>query len=450
MIKFQLKSDKMKIQTLTLTVICITFLISCSNEKKKTIELSLSHQNGYGYFNSGLGGISPYSENENNPWKKTYLTVTGAPENWTEVKFGDIETNIYQTVYQNYLIGNITKEWYEELQKSWDWAPDTLVLSKEPLKTKIAFAFGKDSAGVTNMIVDANNNLDFSDDKIFIPYNFSPSEKINQDSVALSNAINVLFERLVNNKKQLITAPLFIAYMSQYNMFMYNFPQYSVAEFDGEKIAICSDNFTNLSYNNPSIVLISDSLKDGDKISDENLIAKNEYIEIKGELYKNIGVNTNSNTLILEKMSLPKSKLYSTQIGFKSIPFEGNDFMTQSHISLKDLKGKYVLLDFWAVWCAPCRQEIPNLKDLYKKTDREKFEIIGIVGDSPSDVLKEIIENDSIRWTQILSTDSNKIKETYGIHGYPTTFLLNPEGIIVAKNLRGKELEEKVLGLINE
>lgn len=438
----------MKFQTLTLTVICITILFSCS--KQKTIELPLSHQNGYGYFDSGFGGISPYSEYENNPWKKTYLSVTGAPENWTEIKFGDIETNIYQSVYQNYLLGNITKSRYEELKKSWGWEPDTLALSKEPLKTKIAFAFGKDSAGVTHMIVDANNNLDFSDDKSFIPYNFSPNEKINKDSVALKNAINVSFERLVNNKKQLITAPLFIAHVSQYNMFICNFPQYSVADFNGEKIAICSDGFTNLSYKNPSIVLMNDSLKDGDKISYENLIAKNEFIEIKGKLYRNIGVNTNSNTLILEKMSLPKSELYSTQIGFKSFFFEGNDFMTASKISSQSLKGKYVLLDFWAVGCGPCRREIPNLKELYKKTDREKFEIIGIVGDSPSEALKKIIEKDSITWTQILSTDSNKIKETYGIHGYPTTFLINPEGIIVAKNLRGKELEEKVLGLINE
>ncbi len=440
----------MRIQTLTLTAICMAILISCSSEKKTTIELPLTPQNGYGYFDSRLGGISPYAEGENNPWEKTYLTVTGVPENWTEVKFGDIETNIYQTVYQNYLTGNITKEWYENLQKSWGWVPDTLMLSKEPLKTKIAFAFGKDSAGVTNMIVDANNNLDFSDDKSFIPYNITPGETINKDSVALRKAINVSFERLVNNKKQLNTAPLFIAYTSQINMFMCNFPQYCVTEFDGEKIALFSDYFTNLSYKNPSIVLINDSLKEGDKISNESLITKNEFIEIKGNLYKNVGVNTNSNTLTLEKMSLPKSELYSTQIGFKSIPFEGNDFMTETHLSSKDLKGKYVLLDFWAVWCGPCRQEIPNMKDLYKKTDREKFEIIGIVGDSPSDELKKIVESDSITWTQILSTDLNKVKEAYGIHGYPTTFLLDPEGIIIAKDLRGKELEDKVLELINK
>lgn len=437
----------MKFQSLTLMVFLISIIIGCS--KEKTIKLPLSYHNGYGYFKPALGGMSTYSDEENNPWKKTYLSVSGVPKDWKDVKVGDIETNIYQSVYQNYLLGNITKERYEELQKSWNWKPDTLELSKEPLKTKIAFAFGKDSTGITKMIIDTNNNLDFSDDKSFIPYNFSPSEKL-KDSIALKNAINVSFERFINNKKQLITVPIFIVYMSQYNIFMCSFPQYAVANFKGKKIAVCSDKFTNLSYNNPSIVLLSDSLKKGDKISNEKLTTKNEFIEIKGELYKNIGVNLNGNTLALEKMNKPKSELYSTQIGFKSFPFEGEDFISKTHISSKQLKGKYVLLDFWAVWCGPCVKEIPNLKDLYNKTDRKKFEIISVVGDSPTKYLKKLIKKDSITWPQILSNESNKIKEIYGIHGYPTTFLINPEGIIIAKNLRGKKLEEKVLELLNK
>ncbi len=436
----------MRIIALSLSIFCVAISLSCS--KQTIIEIPLTQKEGYGYFQSHLGGISLYPEDENNSWKKTYLKVSGVPENWTEIKYGDIEIDMYQSVYQNYILGNISQETYEELKKSWNWEPDTLILSKEPLKTKIAFAFGKDSAGTVRMIVDANSNLSFSDDKSFIPYNVPPLGDANRDSLALNNAVTVSYERLIHNKKKETSVPLLIVYRSQLNMFMSNFVQHSVANFNGSEIAVCSDMFINLSYGNPSIALLNDSLKEGDKIGFDKLINKNEYIEIKGKLYKNLGVNLNNNTLVLEKMNLPKSELNSTQIGFKTFPVEGNDFISSSRVSLNEMRGKYVLLDFWAVWCGPCRMEIPNLKELYRKTSREKFEIIGIVGDSPADALRELIGNDSIMWPQIVSNDSVKIKESFGIHSYPTSLLLDPEGIIIAKDLRGKALEDEVLSLI--
>ncbi|MFA5324650.1 MAG: TlpA disulfide reductase family protein [Bacteroidales bacterium] len=438
----------MKIRNILIIFFAFTCIYSCTN--KNTIELQLTEKNGYGPFKSSFSGIFPYSEEENNPWTKTFLKASGTPENWINVKKGDIETNLYQSIYQNYFLGNISKEWYEFLQQSWGWNPDTLNLSKTPMKSKIAFAFGTDSLGITKMVVDANNNLDFSDDIIFTPFEIKPDVKINDDSLAKNNAIMVTYERFSSNKIIQTKAPLLIIHMSSNNMFLYNFPQYASTQLDGEEIALCSDNFNNLSYNSTSVVLVNDSLNGENKANYENIILKNEYIKVKEKIYKNIGVNHNKDVLTLEKTSLSQNQLYSTQVGYKSFSFAGQDFKTKSSISLDNFKGKYILLDFWAVWCGPCLNELPNLKNLYDKIDKNKFEIIGIVGESSSDVLERMIKTFSITWPQILSDDTNKIKETYGIISYPTTFLISPEGIIVAKNLRNKELEDKIIELINK
>jgi len=180
------------------------------------------------------------------------------------------------------------------------------------------------------------------------------------------------------------------------------------------------------------------------------LVLNNEYLEIGTNLYKNLGVKRNKDVLLIEKMDLPKNQIRSTEIGFKAIHFSGSQFKRQNTVSLDSLEGKYILLDFWGTWCGPCIREIPNLKTLYDNTDKSKFEIISIVVDSPKKDLEQMISKYGITWPQIISDDSNKIKEKYGIIKYPSTFLISPEGTILAKDLRGKELETKIESLINK
>ncbi|MDR1340343.1 MAG: TlpA family protein disulfide reductase [Prevotellaceae bacterium] len=438
----------MKTNTVALIALLLsTITFSCSQEK--IVELPLTMQIGYAPFPMWLGGTSHHPENEDNPWKNTYLKVSKFPEGLSGMRYGDIETNIYQTVYQEYMSGNITKDFYEELQKSWNWIPDTLNLSKTPVKTKIAFAYGKDSAGILKIVVDANNNLDLTDDELFIPFEMeSVDNNANKDSLALAHVINVSFEIFVHDKTVPVNVPIYIEYSRRSNIFFYNLSQYATSQFKGEQIAVVSSGFMNLSYKDIEVAFMRNDLKNGEKIKEENRYRKNEYIEIKNEIYRIAGVNTNKSTLTLERMGLSREQLFSTQIGYKSYLFQEEEFTTKSSISLDSLKGKYVVLDFWATWCGPCIQELPHLKELYSKTDRAKFEIVGIVGSSRSNTLTEAIDKHAITWPQILSDDTNKITEMYGINGYPTTFLIDTEGIVIAKNLRGNELEEKVLSLL--
>ena len=427
-----------------ITLIALLSVNLCSCVQDKIVELPLTIQNGYGPFNMGFAGMRTIMDNEGSPWKNTYPKISKFPEGLTDMKYNYFETNIYQAFYQDYLLGNITKGFYEEIQKSANWIPDTANLSRAPIKTKIAYAYGKDSEGTLKIAVDMNNNLDLSDDNLFTPLDMNSIDWSKEDSIAQAHAINVSFEVFVHNKIVSVSVPLFI-YRGG-SAFMSNFAQYATTQYKGEKIAVSSSSFSNLSYNEISVSLIND-LKVDEKVKREDIYRKNEYIEIKNEIYKILGVNTNKNKLVLEKNDLPKTQFYTTQIGFKPYPFQGEEFTTNAAISLESFKGKYVFLDFWAEWCGPCIAEFPHLKELHSKIDRTKFEIIGIAGQSTPNGIKRLIEQHEITWTQILSDD---IVKTYEITSFPTTILLDTEGFIVAKDLRGEELEEKILSLIKE
>ena len=441
----------MKLRTIALIALCTTFLLSCS--KGKIIELPLSLQNGYGPFHFGIAMMSDFLVNENDTLGKSYINESEYFKGLLDVKYGNIESNGYQSDYQDYLLGTIAKERYDEIQKSWGWIPNTLYLSDTPVKTKIAFAYGKDHSGNPKIVIDANNNLDLNDDKVYTPVDLDLlfNEHLNKDSLVQAHSIHVSFESFIQNQIVPVTVPILVMYHSQLG-FIFNFAQYATARCKGETIAVCWDGFTRMAYITTEITMVADMRKN-EIAKEEDVILQNEYIEIKGEVYKNLGINTSKNALILEKVDLPKTQIVSTQVGCKSPSFEGEEFTNKSSISSEMLKGKYIFLDFWATWCGPCIQDIPNLKELYAQVDTSRIEIIGIVGDSPADMINEMINQHQITWPQIVSDDNNKITEKFGVgilKGYPTSFLLNPEGIIIAKNFRGEELVENVLARMKE
>lgn len=115
-------------------------------------------------------------------------------------------------------------------------------------------------------------------------------------------------------------------------------------------------------------------------------------------------------------------------------------------VKLSSMKGKYVLVDFWAKWCGPCRQENPNVVRVYHKFKDKGFTVFGVSLDRRKEDWMKAIEEDKLAWTHVsdLKYWQSEAAKTYNITGIPFSLLLDPNGVIIAKNLRGPALEKKL------
>ena len=146
-----------------------------------------------------------------------------------------------------------------------------------------------------------------------------------------------------------------------------------------------------------------------------------------------------------EKLSLGKN----TEIGAKAPDFSAPS-LSGDQLALKDVLGKVTLIDFWAAWCKPCRAENPNVVNIYKKYHEKGLNIIGVSLDRTAEDWKKAIEEDGLEWNHVsnIAYFDDAIAKLYNIQAIPATFLLDKDGVIVAKNLRGPALEEKIASML--
>ncbi|HKP11977.1 MAG TPA: redoxin domain-containing protein [Blastocatellia bacterium] len=147
------------------------------------------------------------------------------------------------------------------------------------------------------------------------------------------------------------------------------------------------------------------------------------------------------------KAVIGNPKLVSEQF---AMPFKATS-AAGDELSLDKLKGKVVLLDFWASWCGPCRAEMPAVKRIWQKYQKENFVLIGINLDDNRKAFEQYVKEEGLAWPQVYERGGgSRIAQLYSVNGIPMTFLIDQQGIVRAQGLRGERLYNKIADLLKE
>jgi len=426
-------------------LLCIATFIGAQTD----IVLNLKNVDGFGPFSPGFIFLSPYRASD----KPTFKDI---PDDIVDYSIRGFDIQPYNSSYQYVINGQFPKDRFESYLTS--QGIDKKLVTGSKYKHELNILFGTNKQNEYVIIIDENNNLSFSDDKILI----LPKKKNADEEAAITASeypvVKTKFEYFDGSKISTVSIPLSIKpykghlvitfpdSLENKNTLSIGIPGYksqSVTINNKKYILNLSNSFTTLEYTskNTQLLIQSDTMivekkskrvtpyVVGDLISFDSLQYKFDRVSLWGDTIslKYLGINKSPEGFLPGKV-LPKTKIQT--IDAKDFDFE-------------EYRGKYVLIDFWGSWCVPCIKLIPRITELNTKYKTKGFVMVSVAFDENIEKVKEIIENKQMNWIQLIQSEKNaEFVDKLKISGFPTLILVDPSGKIVCRDKSIEEIDE--------